>query len=199
MEYTESYNDTQGNSASTVLIADPYAKTSPSLANRLAEIGFEIVSCTTLTDAMSACVKTRPAYVLTELPFSDGSGIDLIKMISAYLPATKTIVHSWFADIPAAVAAAKAGAADVVPKPTNEEFMISILMYGAGKVPQDCRIQSPSRVRQEHVEQILKFSGSNLSIAARRLLLDRRSLQRMLKRYENAARSGQNCDTREIP
>lgn len=52
--------------------------------------------------------------MLTELPFPDGSGMDLVRLITAHLPSTRTVVHTWFADIPTAVAAAKAGPLDAL-------------------------------------------------------------------------------------
>jgi len=125
----------------------------------------------------------RPAYVMTELRFSDGLGLSLVEWMSDRFPFARTVVHTWFASVPIAVAAVRAGADDFVPKPTDEEFLINILLLGTENVPGDCRIEKPNRVRQEHIEQVMEFSSSNVSLAARKLQLNRRSLQRMLKRY----------------
>lgn len=189
MDCTKDVECMRDNSHVTVLIADSFVERSALLASRLSDRGYNVVRCSTLADATSACLEARPAYVLTELPFPDGSGMELVRLIAAQLPSTRTVVHTWFADIPTAVAAAKAGAYDLVPKPTDEDFLISILLLGADRIPDDCGIRSPGRVRQEHIEQIMKFSSANVSAAARKLNLDRRSLQRMLKRYEDQARS----------
>ncbi|MEV4610651.1 response regulator [Neorhizobium sp. LMR1-1-1.1] len=194
MDYIDDVIVTPECSGTAVLIADPFVERSASLALRLSGLGYAVVRCSTLADARSACLEARPVYVVTELPFPDGSGMDLVRLIAAHFPSTRTVVHTWFADVPTAVAAAKAGAYDVVPKPTDEEFLVNILLNGADRVPGDCRIQSPGRVRQEHIEQIMKFTSSNVSAAARKLHLDRRSLQRMLKRYEDRARSQLTVD-----
>jgi two-component system response regulator RegA len=189
MDCTKDVECMRDNSRVMVLIADPFVERSALLASRFSDRGYNVVRCSTLADATSACLEARPAYVLTELPFPDGSGMELVRLIAAQLPSTRTVVHTWFADVPTAVAAAKAGAYDLVPKPTDEDFLISILLLGADRIPDDCGIRSPGRVRQEHIEQIMKFSSANVSAAARKLNLDRRSLQRMLKRYEDQARS----------
>jgi two-component system response regulator RegA len=168
----------------TILIADPFIERTAPVALRLCELGYDVIRCTTLGDATSMCLNTRPDFVLSELRFPDGSGMALIRWIASHLPSTKIVVHTWFADIPTAVAATKAGGSDLVPKPTDQEFLISILLFGTDKVPHDCRIETPQRVRREHVEEIMRISGSNVSDAARKLQLDRRSLQRMLKRFE---------------
>jgi two-component system response regulator RegA len=173
----------------TVLIADPDFEHTALLASRISDRGYKVARCSTLADATSICLKTKPAYVMTELPFTDGSGIDLVRFIAARLPLTRTVVHTWFADVSIAVAAAKAGAYDLVPKPTDDEFLISILLVGADRIPANCGIQSPGRLRRQHIEQVMKFSSANVSAAARTLNVDRRSLQRMLKRYDEEARS----------
>ncbi|MGV2079623.1 MULTISPECIES: response regulator transcription factor [unclassified Rhizobium] len=121
---------------------------------------------------------------MSELRFPDGSGMTLVRWIASHLPSTKIVVHTWFAGIPTAVAATKPGASDFVPKSTDQDFLISILLFGTDRIPHDCRIEAPDRIRREHVEEVMRISGSNVSDAARKLQLDRRSLQRMLKRFE---------------
>lgn len=169
---------------STVIIADPFIEQAAAIGARLTAMGLRVVQSATLNDAMSKCLDLNPAYVLTELRFSDGSGLNFVRWVSARFPLAKTVVHTWFADIPTAVAATKAGAQDLVPKPTDEEFLINILLRGSAQIPAECRIEKPTRIQREHIEQVMKFSKSNVSIAARKLHLHRRSLQRMLNRYK---------------
>lgn len=166
----------------TVLIADPFVEKAASLASRLADHSCRVISCSTVRDAMTACLKANPAFVLTELRFPDGAGLDLVRWITANVPKARTIVHTWFADLPAAVAATKAGAQDFVPKPTDGEFLLSILLHGSASIPPDCRIEQPDRLRQKHIEHVVRANRSNVSVAARQLQLDRRSLQRLLSR-----------------
>ncbi|MEB2848076.1 response regulator [Endobacterium cereale] len=169
----------------TVVIADPFFEKTSSLGTRLAGRNCQVIACPTIGDAMTACLKETPAFILTELRFPDGAGLDLVRWVSAQIPEARTIVHTWFADIPTAVAAATAGAADLVPKPTDEEFLVNILLHGSLKIPLECKIESPERLRREHIEHVVKANRSNVSLAARQLQLDRRSLQRLLKRYES--------------
>lgn len=95
-------------SDATVVIADPFFEKAASLASRLAEHSCHVVACSTICDAVAAFRETKPAFVLTELRFPDGPGLNLVRWISAQLPGTRTIVHTWFADIPTAVSAVKA-------------------------------------------------------------------------------------------
>ncbi|WP_353622764.1 response regulator transcription factor [Aliirhizobium terrae] len=165
-----------------LLLLIPFLRKAASLASRLAEHSCHVVACSTICDAVAAFRETKPAFVLTELRFPDGPGLNLIRWISAQLPGTRTIVHTWFADIPTAVSAVKAGAQDLVPKPTDEEFLLSILLHGSANIPPDCRIEQPDRLRREYIEHVVNVSRSNVSLAARQLQLDRRSLQRLLSR-----------------
>jgi two-component system response regulator RegA len=170
-----------------VLIADPFIERTAPLASMFHKRGYDVIRTSTLANAMSACSLTPPDFVLTEMRFPDGSGMKLVHWIAEHLLSTRIIVHTWFADIPTAVAVTKAGADDLVPKPTDQEFLVSILLLGHDKVPRDCRIETPDRLRREYVEEIMRSSASNVSEAARKLHLHRRSLQRMLKRYEDEA------------
>ncbi|MCM2458205.1 response regulator [Rhizobium sp. CG4] len=171
----------------TVIIADPFVEKTASIAAGIRARGMHVLTCTTLRDALSACHDCRPSFVLTELRFPDGLGLELVKWTSAQLPKTRTVVHTWFADLPTAVIAAKMGACDFVPKPTDKDFLLNILLLGSRSIAIDCRIERADRIRQEHIEHVMRFNSANISRAARYLHLDRRSLQRMLKRYEAEA------------
>lgn len=166
-----------------VVIADPFVEYAQPLASTLVSRGCAVHIGSTLSEAMTACLTIRPFALLTELKFPDGLGLDLVRSISAQCPETRIVVHSWYADIPIAVAGVKAGAADFVPKPTDDEFLADILLHESAKISVDCRVEEPNRIRQEHIEQVMRFTRSNVSVAARQLNLHRRSLQRILKRY----------------
>ncbi|WP_430034628.1 response regulator transcription factor [Neorhizobium sp. BT27B] len=168
----------------SVLIADPQAEGLTPLIETLRRADFAVETFPTLTRAIAGCHDLRPAFVLTELRFPDGSGYDLARVVRAVLPTARTVVHTWFADIHAAVAAVKAGADEFVPKPTDPEFLSSILLGNSRWISSSCRIAHPNSIRRSHVEQILRSNGSNVSETARRLGLHRRSLQRMLERYD---------------
>lgn len=169
---------------STIVIADPFLDKMGSLVSRLRERNHQVIVCSTVNEAMASCLKEFPAFVLTELKFPDLTGLELVRWISSRIPSARTVVHTWFADLPTAVAAAKAGAEDFVPKPTDEEFLTNILLHGSSKIPDECAIVAPDRLRREHIEHVVEANQSNVSLAARQLQLDRRSLQRLLKRHE---------------
>lgn len=187
MESNEEFKEASGLPRVKVVIADPFIERTELLASSLMGRGCRVVRTSTFSEALAACLAVEPTIVLTELRFPDGTGLELVKWVSERLPSTKIVIHSWFADVPMAVAAVKAGADDFVPKPTDNEFLASILLHGSANIPSDCRIEEPDRVRQEHIEEVMRRTSSNVSLAARHLNLHRRSLQRMLKRYQPSA------------
>lgn len=187
MENNGEFKDYPIPSRVTVVIADPFIEKTESLASNLIARGCRVMRSSTLSEAMAACLAVQPSIVVTEMRFPDGTGLEFVKWASSQLPSTKVVIHSWFADVPIAVAAVKAGADDFVPKPTDDDFLASILLNGSANIPPDCRIEEPDRVRQEHIEEVMRRTSSNVSLAARHLNLHRRSLQRMLKRYQPSA------------
>jgi two-component system response regulator RegA len=187
MEKNEEFRGNPALPRTTVVIADPFIEKTESLASSLMARGCRVLTISTFSAAIAACLEVQPTILVTELRFPDGTGLELVKSISARLPATKIVIHTFFADVPTAVAAVKAGADDFVPKPTDDEFLTSILLHGSTSIPSDCKIEKPDRVKQEHIEEVMRRTSSNVSLAARHLNLHRRSLQRMLKRYQPSA------------
>ncbi|MES5100022.1 response regulator [Agrobacterium sp. BA1120] len=187
MEDNEEFKKAPAMPRVTVVIADPFIEKTESLFSNLIGRGCLVVRTSTLSEAEAACLAIQPTILLTELRFPDGPGLELVKWVSERLPSTKIVIHSWFADVPIAVVAVKAGADDFVPKPTDDEFLTSILLHGSANIPSDCRIEKPDRMRQEHIEEVMRRTNSNVSLAARHLNLNRRSLQRILKRYQPSA------------
>jgi two-component system response regulator RegA len=169
----------------TVLIVDPFAERKAAMEKALRALGCHVLTSSTLSEAMSTFERIRPSHVLTELRFSDGSALDFVRWALSVDRTTRVVVHTWFADVPLAVAATKAGAYDLVPKPTDEEFLANILLLGSTNVPQGCRIEEPDRLREQHIEHVMRSSRENVSLAAKKLLLHRRSLQRLLKRQNH--------------
>ena len=169
-----------------VMIVDPILEKTRNLAAKLLDRGYSVISCSTLYEAMETAQIIRPSYVITELRFPDGMGSDFVRWMAHTVPETRTVVHTWFASISTAVSLAKAGAEDFVPKPTDEEFLVNILLFGSGNIPKDCSIKQPDNVCREHVEHVLRLTRSNISEAARKLNLHRRSLQRMIRRFEQS-------------
>jgi two-component system response regulator RegA len=131
--------------------------------------------------ALTAAAETEFAYAVVEMPPGKGSGLQLIKELhELYAPMRIVVVtdHDSFA---AVILALRAGAADYLPKPLGENELVDALLGRAPTLPPVP--ETPlglQRVYWEHIQRIFAQCGYNLSEAARRLRMHRRTLQRIL-------------------
>jgi len=93
-------------------------------------------------------------------------------------------VLTGYASIATAVQAVKLGATNYLSKPVSVEELISALTGDGGAVTESppAAPMSPRRASWEHVQRVLQEADGNVSEAARRLGMHRRSLQRMLQK-----------------
>lgn len=183
---TETYVRTEVGQ-SLVSLADESAQEEGPLARLLEECGFRVWVARRFADAVNFATRPDLAFALLELRFGDVDTLALVSAIRRQNPSSRIVVHTWFADLKAAVAVIKAGADDLLPKPLDPTFVAD---FSTARTPGDlfyfAQIPDIESVRREHIEKIVAFSNRNISLALRRLLLDRRSLQRLIKRYDRA-------------
>jgi two-component system response regulator RegA len=82
----------------------------------------------------------------------------------------------------------KLGAVYYLPKPADADDVLAAFARGDGPPLEgggssDFAVPSLERVKWEHINLVLADCGGNVSEAARRLNLHRRTLQRILQKY----------------
>ena len=81
----------------------------------------------------------------------------------------------------------KLGALSYLSKPADVDDILAAFDRGEGEAldPSSIDYKAPSlaRVEWEHINRVLADCGNNISEAARRLGIHRRSLQRKLQKY----------------
>ena len=94
---------------------------------------------------------------------------------------TRIVVTTDHDSFAAVILALRAGAEDYLPKPLGEAELVDALLGRTPKLPPvpetPLRLQ---RICWEHIQRILAQCGHNISEAARRLSMHRRTLQRIL-------------------
>ncbi|MGR9251224.1 response regulator transcription factor [Rhizobium leguminosarum] len=168
-----------------VLIADPEVNFASPLVQRLMEDGFDVCLADNANVAREHLLESAPAFAIVELAFDDGNGVDLVQAIARSYPCCRTLIHSRFCTLSNAVQAIKAGARDVLPKPTDVEFLIGVLLNR--DLLQSMVLSSlpaPGTIRRAYIRETYTSCGANVTQAARRLSMHRRTLQRMLKRFQ---------------
>ncbi|QRM45785.1 response regulator [Rhizobium sp. BG4] len=171
-----------------VLLADPDIVATASIARQFRGCGYAAVIATSSNEALQIVSRKSIDLALIELKFDDGDCLELISAIRLHNPCSRLVVHTWFADVKATVAVVKAGADDLLPKPLNAEFVVEFLVNGDRlAMSSQTSLPDTESVRRAHIETVFGWSGRNVSLASRRLSLNRRSLQRLMQRYRETA------------
>ncbi|HEY2924938.1 MAG TPA: sigma-54 dependent transcriptional regulator [Candidatus Eisenbacteria bacterium] len=110
----------------TLLIVDDEANIRSSLEGALGREGYQVDPAASLAEART---KLRESYdfVLLDVWFPDGSGLDLLGEIMASMPDTIVIMMSGHATVDAAVKATRLGAFDFLEKPISLERLLILL------------------------------------------------------------------------
>lgn len=142
--------------------------------------GFQVTRARNLLEARSALLAEPPAFAVLETRLTDGAGLSLIEALVQHRPDSRIVVLTAFGSIANAVAAVKLGAADYLTKPADGDDLTAALLGQAPSGDATPKPMTAHRARWEHIHRVLEFSGHNISEAARRLGLHRRTLQRIL-------------------
>ncbi|HYJ08368.1 MAG TPA: response regulator [Polyangiaceae bacterium] len=129
-----------------------------------------------------------PEYAVVDLRIGDESGLAVIKSLLSKDPATRVVMLTGYGSIATAVEAMRLGAVHYLTKPADADEILTALRRGeTGKAPAvPDEPLSLARAEWEHINSVLVSVSGNISEAARRLGLHRRSLQRKLAKYPPA-------------
>lgn len=185
-------NDAQAASASAprrLLVLDDDADLCEALARALARHGFEVRTAGDVEAAERLAVDFAPSHALVDLRLPGRSGLEAVVSLRARLPDIRIVVLTGFASIATAIEAIKLGATHYLSKPTDAEEIINAFGRDAGSP--DTAISAPPisvlRREWELIQSTLVDCGGNISEAARRLGMHRRTLQRKLKKRPRPA------------
>ncbi len=106
-----------------ILIVDDNETIREGLAHMVKKLGHEAIIATS-GDAGVAAFKKRPAdFVITDLKMEGGTGVDVLKGISAIDPDVPIMIITGFGTVETAVEAMKLGAFDFITKPIQPEVV----------------------------------------------------------------------------
>ncbi len=157
------------------------------LAQALRERGFQVRTAGRYEEAVALAKVTAPNYAIVDLRMPGKSGLDLVRSLMEIDPATRILVLSGYGSISNAVDAIQLGAVNFVPKPADADDLIAAFQKGRrgdpGEATEGYQAPTLARTEWEHIQRVLSDTGGNISEAARRLGIHRRSLQRKLQRF----------------
>ena len=155
------------------------------LARALRERGYEVATAADHDSALAAAEQRKPDFAIIDLRMPGLSGLALIGPLHAIAAGTRIVVLTGYGSISSAVEALRAGAHDYLSKPVDAEQIIAALTGEPARPARAAPTLSPTlaRAEWEHIQRILADCHQNISEAARRLGITRRTLQLKLKKY----------------
>lgn len=165
----------------TLLITDDDAPFRAALGAALDRRGFAVSLAESTEEAEGIAREQVFEYALVDVRMPGKSGIDLVATLRGLDEGTRIVVLTGYGTIANAVAAMRAGAVDYLTKPVDALRCEQALL---GRAPPEGVEDVPSldRVEWEYLQRVLADCQGNVSEAARRLRMHRRSLQRKLSR-----------------
>lgn len=152
------------------------------LAAALVKHGFAVRLAHNLAEALQLASEQTPAYAVIDLRMPGESGLSLIGRLKSLNGGIKILVLTGYASIATAVEAIKLGAMHYLSKPADADEIVAALERGTGdsRAPIEATPLSIDRLEWEHLQRVLMDCQGNISAAARRLGMHRRTLQRKL-------------------
>ena len=170
----------------TVLVVDDDEVFGEVLSRQLDARGFDCTHSVDTHRARSLAAQQRFDCALLDLRLEEASGLSLIEPLLEASPEIRIIVLTGYASIATAVQAVKLGAADYLTKPVAVDQVAAALRGGPHETPPAREVpadpMSVRRLEWEHIHRVLAECDGNVSAAARRLNMHRRTLQRKLAR-----------------
>jgi len=163
-----------------VLLVDDEEIFRERLARALRARGLEVVTAASVEEGLDRARAAPPDVALVDLRMPGPSGLELVQRLSAEMPQVRTFVLTGFGSIGTAVEAARLGIAGYLQKPIDAQAILEAISSGAGQGSAEPETPSLARVEWEHIQRVLADCNGNVSAAAQRLGIDRRTLQRKL-------------------
>jgi Response regulator consisting of a CheY-like receiver domain and a Fis-type HTH domain len=145
--------------------------------------GYEVVSAASHDELQELLKDHRPQYAVVDLKLNGASGLVCVQTLHAFDPEMVIVVLTGFASIATAVEAIKLGARHYLAKPSSTDDIEAAFARGDEgnpETPLGARPTSIKTLEWEHIHETLAESGFNISEAARRLGMHRRTLARKL-------------------
>ncbi|HXJ32480.1 MAG TPA: response regulator [Candidatus Eisenbacteria bacterium] len=173
-------------SARSILIVDDDERLRSRLARAFTDRGYTVYEAADVASATAVLRDQRPERVVVDLRLGAESGLELVGQALALNPAARLVVLTGYGSIATALEAVHRGATHYLTKPADAddiERAFTGVTHSPPGATDEVPIPSLARVEWEHINRVLADSGGNISEAARRLGLHRRSLQRKLAKY----------------
>jgi len=191
--------------APSLLIVDDDDTFRERLARALVRRGYDVRTAANYDSAVRSAEEDSPEFAVVDLRMPGGrTGIDVLRELRRIDSATKVVMLTGYGSIATTVDAMRLGATNYLPKPADADDVIRALSRSANDTSErggrgeaeaggdlvdsvesrePIRAPSLARAEWEHIHRVLADCDGNISEAARRLGIHRRSLQRKLQKF----------------
>jgi two-component system, response regulator RegA len=168
----------------SLLVVDDDPTFSYALRRSFERRGYEVAVCERV-GALPATLETlSPDFAIVDLKLIGPSGLECVRILHRHNASTKIVVLTGFASIATAVEAIKLGACHYLAKPSNADDIEAAFGRDAGdsNIALSPRTSSIKTLEWERIHETLADTEFNISEAARRLGMHRRTLARKLSK-----------------
>ena len=147
--------------------------------------GYQVKRAAGLAEVPALLLDFHPNYAVVDLKLAAGaSGLTCVQLLHAHDPMMQIIVLTGYASIATAVEAIKLGAQHYLAKPANTDDIEEAFgrKQGNAEVGLTTRATSIKTLEWEHIHEAVAAADFNISEAARRLGMHRRTLARKLEK-----------------
>ena len=172
--------------ASRLLLVDDDERLRERLGRALSDRGYHVRVAESPDQALQRLEEGPVDYALMDLRMPGGSGLELVAEFVERSPSTCIVVLTGYGSISTAVEAVRLGASNYLTKPADADMVLAALAKADAEPLSDVPDYEPptlARTEWEHIQRVVDDCGGNISQAARKLGLHRRTLQRKLHRF----------------
>jgi two-component system, response regulator RegA len=175
----------------SILLVDDDERLRARMARAFVERGYEAQQADGYEGAIAIAERESTEYAVVDLRMPGKSGLEVVRELHRIDPATRIVVLTGYGSIATALEALRLGATHYLTKPADIDEVITSFdrrdpsaaadtLGAEGEAPET---PSLARVEWEHIQRVLTDSGGNITKAAEKLGIHRRSLQRKLAKF----------------
>ena len=172
---------------SSILIVDDDEVFRERLGRAMRERGYEVVTAGDYEQAIALARADSPELAVIDLKMPGRSGLELVRDLKEIDATTRIVVLTGYGSIATALDAMRLGATHYLAKPADADEIVEAFERSSRPplTSSDAEFPAPSlaRAEWEHINRVLSDCGGNVSEAARRLGMHRRSLQLKLRKH----------------
>ena len=173
--------------AQSILLVDDSFVLRDRLAMAFQERGFRVSVAGNYDEALAVFRQQPTDLAVLDLRMPGKPGLALLPELKSIRPETKVLILSGFGSIATAIDAIRLGATNFLPKPADADDILNAFARGGSEIDmpeaeEEIPVPTLAQAEWEHIHRVLADCAGNISEAARRLGIHRRSLQRKLRK-----------------